>query len=163
MADYLSPLPPQRYYAPPRHLPLQMPGVCVVVQPPGTSINTLYEIVRAQGLAIKALQKATHAPAPTVELWNLTVANENTARQLADHTRAITEQTGEISRQASEIEHLQHDTAVLTVCIVAMICVALGRMLISTLFKRKSAKPHSAKPSPDDIIGAFLRSTHSRS
>jgi hypothetical protein len=161
MADYLSPLPPQRYYPAPRHLLFQAPGVCVVVQPPGTSINALYEIVREQGLAIKALQKAIHAPSG--ELRNLTVANQNTAGQLADHTRAITEQTGEISRQASEIEHLQHDTAVLTVCIVALICAALGRLMISTLFKRKSAKPHSAKPSPDDIIGAVLRSTHSRS
>jgi len=159
VADYL--VSHRYFYLPPRHLPLQTPGVCVVVQPPGTSINTLYEIVRAQGLAIKALQKATHAPAPTVELRDLTAANENTARQLADHTRAITEQTGEISRQASEIEHLQHDGAVLTLCIVALICVALGRLMISTLFKH--AKPHTAKPTPDDIIGAFLRSTHSRS
>lgn len=161
MADYEVLLPAHHYYPAPRHLPPPAPGVCVVVQPSGTSINALYEIVRAQGLAIKALQKATHAPAPTVELRDLTVANENTARQLADHTRAITEQTGEISRQATEIEKLQHDTAVLTVCIVALICVALGRLMISTLFKH--AKPHTANPSPDDIIGAVLRSTHSRS
>jgi heme/copper-type cytochrome/quinol oxidase subunit 2 len=97
------------------------------------------------------------------EFRTLATAQEKTAGNVAAQARAITEQTGEISRQASEIEHLQHDTTVLTICIVALICVVLGRLMISALFKRKSAKPHAANPSTDDIVGAFLRSTHSRS
>jgi Sec-independent protein translocase protein TatA len=151
------------YYLRPQYLPPQTHAVCEVVQPPGTSINALYEIARDQGLAIKALQKAVRAPATSVELRALAVTNEKTAGQLADHTRAITEQADIISRQASKIEQLQHDSAVLIACIVVMICVALGRMLISSLFKRKSATLQTTKPRPDDIVGAFLRSTNGRS
>jgi len=161
MSDRVVQLYP--YYLPHQYRTPQTHAVCKPVYAPATSTDPLLEVVREQGLAIKALQKAIHAPASIVQLQDLASANEKTAARLADHARAITEHTAVINRQAVAIEGLQHDGAVLAAAIVGTICIVSGRMMISALFRRKSAKPQTVNPSSDDIIDALLRSTPSRS
>jgi hypothetical protein len=134
---------------------------CEVAHPPGTSTSTLFEIVREQGLAIKALQKAIGAPAPAGELRDLAAANERIAAQLADNARAITQQAGVMGRQGSEIASLQHDVAVGEAVIFGLVCVLV--VILAVLSKRKSAKPQSLAPTADDIISNLLKSTRSRS
>lgn len=163
MADYEVLLPAHHYYPAPHPPSPQTQSVCEVVRQQGAAIDTLHKVVNEQALAIKALERVIHDRANDGKLRDLSIANEKTGKQLADHARAITEHTGAINRQAIAIEGLQYDGAVLTAAIVGTMCIVFGRMMLSALFKRKSAKPQTANPSPDDIIAALLQSTRNRS
>jgi hypothetical protein len=160
MADLLPTHPYYPSHPPPAH---QTQSVCEVVRQQGATIDALRKVVDEQGVAIKALEKTVHAQAPAEKLRQLAIANDKTGSELADHARAITAHTGAINRQAIAIEGLQYDGAVLTAAIVGTMCIVFGRMMLSALFKRKSANPQTTNPSPDDIIRALLQSTRDRS
>jgi hypothetical protein len=130
MADYLAPT--YRYFPAP-----QTRSACEVVQPLAGSINALRKTIDEQGVQMAALERSIREPA--VKVHDLAIAYGKTANQLADHTRAINEQAEIINRQESAIRGLRHDGVVLASVILVAVCVVLGLLMLSAIFKRRSA------------------------